>query len=178
MKSDELCHLMVLSVVCLQPVADPEIPAGPFIIEEVAQNEQASRNACYIPGLSRYFDESIQGRGYYVWIDIGMHYSSGQPYLTSGPFFPLPEDASEPIKLRIAPKYRQAFDKLLNTLVATSSVQRALVLCELNGNVTWPDMEQWQVDAVHTYGPVSIREFWALHDSGEILERSVTTIYL
>jgi hypothetical protein len=151
----------------VQPPAEPSLPSGPLILEEAVQ---APNHAGYLPPLAIYFNRPIAGRCYHVYVD------TGRRFLCSGPFFPWPADDAESIPLRIQDPYRQEFDELLRRLVSASSVHEALVLCECNGDVTWPDLTPEDVAAVRMYGPVDIQGFWALADAGAIVEPSITII--
>lgn len=147
----------------------PILSTGPLIIQEA---DQQPNTACYLPELTRYFNRPVEGTCYYVFVD------TGEPFPSSAPLFPWPADDSEPVRLRIDGIYRSEFDHLLHSLVAGSLVRRVLVLCELNGNVTWsnPTPEELANLHVRISGPVSIRGFWALVDAGEVVEPSITII--
>jgi hypothetical protein len=169
----------VLSVVCVRPRADPSLPDGSLLIEEVVQDAGASHRACYIPGLSKFFDSPVEGRGYYVWIENGERYPSSQNFFKA---LATSHAEEQPIAVQIDLEYRVAFATLLQVLLEISSVQRVLIVAEWNGDVTAAGVSRQQALAelaagdVFLYGPLSSSEFWLQHDNCEILYPSVTII--
>jgi hypothetical protein len=154
-------------------LAETDFP--PLIVEEAIQDEGAANRACYLRALTRYLHRTIDGRCYHVFVDVGRRFPS------SGPFFPWPEnggDDSEPYGLRVGPKYRTALHRLLSDLIDLSGEHRVLVLCELNGNVTWPDPNPEEVAAepVRVFGPMTLADFWRHHDAGDIVEPSLSIV--
>lgn len=160
----------ILSVVCLVPARKLNLDSKSFNIEEVVQDEKAFARACYIPGLSKYFNHPIIGKGYYILLNAVAGYK------TSDLFFPYPEDDSTPVKMKITPEYRHDFDEVLKLSIKASGIRRILVVSEYNGSVTNPDMEKSEIEAVDIKGPLTLQEFWSLHDNGEILEDSIVVI--
>lgn len=160
----------ILSIVCLLPVAIPKIDIKSFRIEGAVQDEKAFARACYIPGLSRYFEEPIVGNGYHILVD------NDAGYRTSNVFFPYPSDDSTPVRLEIGPRYRHDFDSILRTFIGVSRIGCILVISEYNGGVTNPDMDKSEVEAVDIIGPVTLQEFWSLHDGRKIFEDSIVII--
>ena len=140
----------VLSVVCVQPLAQPKLPSGPLLVEEAIQ---APNRACFLPALRRYFRRPIVGRCYHVYPKTGGRFTSSRSLF----FEPLSEN--KPARLALALKYHSQFTQLLSILVQTSKVRRALVLCEFNGNVTWdnPSLEDLEGLNVRIIGPVTVQ---------------------
>ncbi len=159
----------VLSVVCVRPAVEPVLPTGPLILREA---RQSPHRACYLPGLTRYFGHPIEGTCYYVFVDVGKRFPSSRP------FFYEPRQGLESTRLAIGPEYRREFGDLLRALISASSLGRVLVLCELNGNVTWVDPAPQDLEGliVRVLGPVTVEGFWDLEVAGEITEPSLTII--
>jgi hypothetical protein len=169
----------VLSVVCVDPYAEPSLPDGPLFIQEVVQDARADQRACYIPGLSKFFDSPIRGCGYYVWIKGDDQYPSARAFFRS----PAATQGDEqPIIVHIDPEYRAAFDTLLRALLSVSRVQRVLIVAEWNGDVTAAGVSREQALAelaageVFFYGPWSVEDFWARHDDWLVYYPSVTVV--
>lgn len=190
----------ILTVVCIQSSGEPALPTQPFVIEETVHDAQHAprifayhavgsliiedavqipMHAGYLGGLTRYFGQPVEGKAYYVSVDTGDRYHTGEPFLASEAFFPLPASDEEPVLLRIGDEYRDAFTIILKALLRSSRAQRVLILSEYNGYVTsmherMPEEEA--VDPIHIYGPMSVEEFWEAHDAGNIAQQSITII--
>jgi hypothetical protein len=160
----------VLSVVCVEPAVEPILPAGPLVVQAAGRDPN---RACYLPSLTRYFNDPVEGTCYHVFVDIGKTFPS------SAPFFPWPPGAPDPV-LTLGSPYRTHFDELLRSVVGASRVHRALIICEFNGNVTAGNITQEEEEFaklhVRIYGPVSPQGFWPLVDSSRIYEGSITII--
>lgn len=184
----------------MQPNGEPTLPTQPFVIKEIARDAQHPLRlfeyravgpliiegavqvplyAGYLGGLTRYFGQPVEGKAYYVYVDTGDRYHTGEPFLSSEAFFPLPPSDEEPVLLRIGEEYRDAFTIILKALLRASCMGRVLILCEYNGYVTSMHertQEEEASDPIHIYGPMSIEEFWKMHDTGKITEQSITVI--
>lgn len=172
----------VLSVVCLEPAGPLAGDFSPLFTEESIQD---GNHACYLEGLSRYFDRPIQGECVHVFVDSGERYPrSDEPIFTSSVFFLWPEDDPEDIKpiiLTIGPEYRAAFHALLSHLLGVSGIGRLVIVCEWNGDVTQVEsreraLENLASGEIQLHGPFSREEFWRAHDAGLIHYFSLTIV--
>lgn len=191
----------VLTAVCIKPRRNWALPTVPTVIEETVRDErhqprsfsylamgpliiqealQEPGHAGYIGGLGRYFGHEIVGKAYFIFVDTGDRYHTGEPFLSSDVFFPLPTRDEDPVLLRIGEKYRESFDFLLNSLLVSSSVHEVLILCEYNGNVTWIGDTTFGGlvrDTIQVYGPWSTSEFWEMHDDNLIEQGSIIILH-
>lgn len=169
----------VLSVVCVQPTTEPQLPARTLLIQEAVQDNNAPERAGYVAGLSKFFDHPIEGRAYYV------QHPNGDRYPTSRDFFHYPEDDpgdTKPIVVHLSDEYRTPFDALLRELLIVSSLRRVLMVAEWNGDVTDATVSRAEIvddlaaGDVFLHGPWSRAEFWKHHDQRLMFYPSVTVI--
>lgn len=123
----------VLSVICVEPMDEAEMPSGFLAIQPAAQDPSS---ACYLPGLSRCMGYEVRGHCYYIFADIGRRFPSSRPFFRELRE-PVVGAGRVPPILAIPTEFRPEFDELLQRLLTSSGLRRVIVLCELNGNVTW-----------------------------------------
>lgn len=191
---------LLLSIVCVQQVGQLDLPTTPISIEEkspdrqgqprlfphhavgsliIEEAHQAPGSAAYLDGLSQYFGRSVEGKAYFILVNIGDFYHTGEPFLTSEALFTIPANGNERIRLTIGDEYRSAFETILRGMLKSSAEKKLLVLCEWNGNVTSVNErteEELTSFPVLIHGPVNITGFWRLHDGDQIKEGSITII--
>jgi hypothetical protein len=165
---------------------------GPLLIEE---SLQASGHACYIPGLHTYCPGEWEGRGYFLYADTGRLYPPtatirhGEVIYDSEPLVVTSWDDDEHDNdswgyLSIRTLYRQPANTFLRAALAACGDHRILIVCEYNGNVSGylgggpltGDEKVHPNPEAQRLGPLSLSEFWHLHDSKRIIIPSLICI--
>lgn len=161
----------IVTAVCADCLKKPNLSGGgPLQLELVAQDDGAWARAGYVPGLTQHLRAPVTGPAYYVLVEEEGGWKS------SNPLFAYPTDSDEPVRLAVNGSYRKHFDMILRELLEASPSRQVILVAECNGGVTSPELDDEAAESVDVVGPITLDEFWRLHDLGEILEDSITIL--
>lgn len=160
----------IVTAVSVECVHAPRLPKGPLLLEPVARDTRAWARAGYLPGLTRHLGTDVNGFACHILV------KETSDWATSDPLFAYSDDDDEPAHLSVGESFRGQLDSTLSSLIEASPVGKGILVCEYNGGVTSPDLDDTAVEAVDVIGPLRLVEFWKVHDLGEIVEDSVVQL--
>lgn len=160
----------VITALAVDGRPQPLPQTSPLVLEEVAEAEAGSSRAGYIPGLARHLDNAPQGVAYHVLLP------DDDGWMSSNALFVLPEDEDAPGFLRVPDELRGTFSTILDAMQRCSPIGRVILILEYNGSVTAGDADEKTASMVDVVGPLSVAEFWRLHDLQQILEEAIVIV--